>query len=38
MFESFVSNLLAAYLGHFVDVRRDKLRISLWSGNFTVLL
>jgi hypothetical protein len=33
MFEAFVADLLASYLGHFLDVKREKLRISLWSGD-----
>ena len=33
VFEGWVSDLLASYLGHFVDVKRDELRISLWSGD-----
>eukprot|EP00803_Ostreobium_quekettii_P009394 evm.model.scf_204.13 EVM.evm.TU.scf_204.13 scf_204:99162-102872(-) len=32
MFESWVSDLLASSLGHFIDVQRDQLRISLWHG------
>ena len=32
MFEGWVSELLAGYLGHFVDVQKDQLRVSLWSG------
>ncbi|GIL46442.1 hypothetical protein Vafri_3434, partial [Volvox africanus] len=33
MFEGWASEFLAASLGRFVDVQRDKLRISLWSGS-----
>ncbi len=33
MFEAFVADLLASYLGFFLDVKREKLRISLWSGD-----
>lgn len=32
MFESWVSELLASYLGHFVDIQKEQLRVSLWSG------
>jgi hypothetical protein len=32
MFESYVADVLATYLGKFIDVQRDKLRISLWGG------
>ena len=32
MFEGWATDLLATYLGHFVDVKREALRIGLWSG------
>lgn len=32
MFEGWARDILASYLGRFVDVQRDKLRIGLWSG------
>lgn len=32
MFEGWAADMVAAYLGRFVDVQRDQLRISLWSG------
>ncbi|GAQ80498.1 Vacuolar protein sorting-associated protein [Klebsormidium nitens] len=33
MFEGFVYQLLAGYLGHYVkDIQREQLRIGLWSG------
>ena len=32
MFEGWASELLASYLGHFLDVKKEQLRISLWSG------
>lgn len=32
MFEGYAADLLATSLGRFVDVQKDKLRISLWSG------
>jgi hypothetical protein len=32
MFEGAASNLLSGLLGRYVDVQRDKLRISLWNG------
>ena len=32
MFEGWVSELLASYLGHFIDVQKEQLRVSLWSG------
>eukprot|EP00198_Chlamydomonas_reinhardtii_P007834 XP_001697171.1 predicted protein [Chlamydomonas reinhardtii] len=33
MFEGYAADLLATSLGRFVDVQKDKLRISLWSGS-----
>lgn len=27
-----MSELLASYLGHFVDIQKEQLRVSLWSG------
>jgi len=35
MFEGWASELLASYLGHFFDVKKEQLRISLWSGEFS---
>lgn len=35
MFEGWAADLVATYLGKFVDVQRDQLRISLWSGECT---
>ena len=32
MFEGWVSELLASYLGHFLDVKKEQLRVSLWKG------
>lgn len=33
MFEGFVYQLIAGYLGHYVkDIQREQLRIGLWSG------
>ena len=32
MFEGWVAEVLATYLGKFIDVQRDRLRISLWGG------
>lgn len=32
MFENWAADVLANYLGKFVDVQRDRLRISLWGG------
>lgn len=32
MFEAWLSDLLVPYLGHFLDVAPDKLRVSLFSG------
>lgn len=32
MFEGWASDLLAAYLGQFLEVQREQLRINLWSG------
>ncbi len=36
MFEGWVADLLASYLGRYVDVQKDKLRIGLWSGEYDV--
>ena len=38
MFEGWVSDLLAAYLGQFLDVQREQLRISLFKGEFSSYL
>lgn len=35
MFEGWISELLAGYLGHFLDVKREQLRVSLWNGELT---
>lgn len=32
MFEGWVADVLATYLGKFIDVQRERLRISLWAG------
>jgi hypothetical protein len=32
MLEGWLSDLLASYLGHFLDVKREQLRVSLWNG------
>ena len=32
MFEAWLSDLLVPYLGHFLDVAPDRLRVSLFSG------
>ncbi|MEW5302355.1 MAG: hypothetical protein WDW36_005151 [Sanguina aurantia] len=32
MFEGWAADVLAGYLGRFVDVQKDRLRIGLWSG------
>lgn len=32
MLEGWLSDLLAGYLGHFLDVKREQLRVSLWNG------
>jgi hypothetical protein len=37
MFEGWASNFLATYLGQFLDLQREKLRISLWSGELPTL-
>ncbi len=37
MFEGWAADVLASTLGKFVDVQRDRLRISLWSGELAVL-
>ena len=36
MFEGWVSELLASYLGHFLDVKREQLRVSLWNGGHSL--
>ena len=33
MFEGWVADILASYLGHFVNIKREQLRISLWQGD-----
>jgi hypothetical protein len=37
MFEGWASELLASYLGHFIDVSKERLRISLFSGELPSL-
>jgi hypothetical protein len=37
MLEGWLSDLLAGYLGHFLDVKREQLRVSLWNGMGLVL-
>lgn len=32
MFESYIADVIASTLGRYLDVQRDQLRISLWSG------
>jgi hypothetical protein len=32
MLEGYAADLLASTIGKFVDVQRDRLRISLWGG------
>eukprot|EP00210_Caulerpa_lentillifera_P003740 g3573.t1 len=32
MFESWISDFLASSLGHFIDVKTDQLKVSLWKG------
>jgi len=32
MFEAWLSDLLASYLGHFLDIKPEALRVSLWKG------
>lgn len=32
MFESLFGDLITRFLGHFLDVKTDQLRVSLWSG------
>ena len=32
MLEGWASDLLAGYLGHFFEVKKEQLSISLWSG------
>lgn len=38
MFEGWASDLLASYLGQFLEVQREQLRISLWSGEYNTQL
>jgi len=33
MFEGWAADVLASYIGKFVNVQRDSLKISLWEGN-----
>jgi hypothetical protein len=33
MFEGWAADVLASYIGKFVNVQRDSLKISLWGGN-----
>lgn len=32
MFEGWAADVLASYLGKYLDLPRDRLRISLWGG------
>jgi hypothetical protein len=32
MFESWIGELITRFVGHFLDVKKDQLRVSLWSG------
>lgn len=32
VFEGWANDFLASYLGQFIDLQPEKLRISLWSG------
>jgi hypothetical protein len=32
MFEALFGDLITRFLGHFLDVRTEQLRVSLWSG------
>jgi hypothetical protein len=34
MFEGWVADYVVATLGRYLDVQKDKLRISLWSGTW----
>jgi hypothetical protein len=38
MFEGWAADVLASYLGKYLDLPRDRLRISLWGGALQVLL
>lgn len=38
MLEGWGAELLAGYLGHFVDIQKEQLRISLWSGEMHVTM
>jgi len=38
MFEGWLSDLLALYLGQLLDVQKDQLRFSLWSGMFLFII
>jgi hypothetical protein len=37
MFEGWVTEYLASYLGHFCDLQKEQLRISLWRGEPAVV-
>lgn len=32
MFEAFLADIVAATLGSYLDITKDRLRISLWEG------
>lgn len=38
MFEGWASDLLASYLGQFLEVQREQLRVSLWSGESALIV
>ncbi len=37
MFEEWVGDVLTRFVGHFLDVKKDQLRVSLWSGDLDYL-
>ncbi len=32
MFEGWLGEIIARFVGHFLDVKKEQLRVSLWSG------
>ena len=32
MFESWLGNIITRFVGHFLDINREQLRVSLWGG------
>ena len=38
MFEEWVGDVITRFVGHFLDVKKDQLRVSLWSGKYYSLV